>query len=52
MSQSHNHENDCCSKSVTATQSLDEMDFERGIWNAGKISYFLHYKLCARKIML
>lgn len=37
-SKSHNHINEesCqCHKSSTAAQSLDEMEFERGIWTAG-----------------
>lgn len=37
---SHNHENGCCYKPTTAAQSLDEMDFERGIWNAGESTLY------------
>lgn len=31
---SHTHDENCKCKSNIAVQSLDEMDFERGIWNA------------------
>lgn len=36
-SKSHKHLNEeCqCHKTSTAAQSLDEMEFERGIWTAG-----------------
>lgn len=30
------HQNCDCSHSITASQSLDEMDFERGIWYAAQ----------------
>ncbi|XP_031635304.1 ankyrin repeat domain-containing protein 39 [Contarinia nasturtii] len=30
----HQHDTDCKCKSTVAVQSLDEMDFERGIWSA------------------
>lgn len=35
----HNNHNDgiCECKASGAVQSLDDMDFERGIWAAGKI---------------
>lgn len=33
---SHEHDGAHCKcKSTVAAQSLDEMDFERGIWSAG-----------------
>lgn len=32
---SHTHSKECNCKSTIAVQSLDEMDFERGIWTAG-----------------
>lgn len=31
---SHTHNENCKCKPTIAVQSLDEMDFERGIWNA------------------
>lgn len=31
----HEHDTHCKCKSTVAAQSLDEMDFERGIWSAG-----------------
>lgn len=33
---SHEHDEHCKCSSTVATQSLDEMEFERGIWSAGK----------------
>lgn len=33
----HQHDENCKCKSTVAAQSLDEMDFERGIWSAGMI---------------
>lgn len=50
---SHTHDENCKCIPTAAVQSLDEMDFERGIWSAGKfvdrschdiilISHFFH----------
>lgn len=36
----HNHDADCKCIPTAAVQSLDEMDFERGIWSAGKRLYY------------
>lgn len=33
----HQHDTECKCKSTVAVQSLDEMDFERGIWSAGMV---------------
>lgn len=35
MSHNHSHNENCECKPSAAVQSLDEMDFERGIWSAG-----------------
>lgn len=36
--QQHGDQHQCnCSKTATASQSLDELEFERGIWTAGRI---------------
>lgn len=32
----HQHEENCKCQTTTAVQSLDEMEFDRGIWSAGK----------------
>lgn len=46
MDDHHNHSDGICEcKASAAVQSLDEMDFERGIWSAGKsfsAIFFLH----------
>lgn len=34
---SHSHNENCECKPSAAVQSLDEMDFERGIWSAGML---------------
>lgn len=33
----HQHDAHCKCKATVAAQSLDEMDFERGIWSAGML---------------
>lgn len=52
MNNKSNHQHNCQlhSSSMTAAQSLDEMDFERGIWSAGKYfidSFFIKYVVWA-----
>lgn len=36
----HKHDGECHCRPTAAVQSLDEMDFERGIWTAGKLNLF------------
>jgi hypothetical protein len=48
MAHSHdNHdEHSCCehTKNVAVVQTIDEMDFERGIWSAGEQIKFIFFR--------
>lgn len=44
LEMSHEHDGHCNCKPTAAVQSLDEMDFDRGIWSAGT-NYMLLWRI-------
>lgn len=40
----HKHDGQCKCAPTVAAQSLDEMEFERGIWSAGMVNFlYVHH---------
>lgn len=47
----HQHDTNCKCKSNVAAQSLDEMDFEKGIWAAGMIAIVIKERVSSFKFV-